>query len=599
MISAGLGKNVAVVVDVERGASIDPARNVGEGAPTRREARTARHAGQRAKTRARRELAAACLIVAAVPVALLISLWRNLTVSFWYNEQWRAFYISKSGDWWSTLKTDGGPFPAGWYFLERGSGWLFGSTELALRIPTAVFLPITCVLLLLLARRWMSLPGAVVLALVGGLTGTLVNFAVQLSEYQIDAAGVIAVLLLYELAASRGRSHWRDVPMWLAYAGIALACLFSTPAVFVAGPVLLLDVVRQARDRSMGARTAAAVAAGAIALAHIEFFVRRQNALTRSAYWDPNFLPRHGVRNQIAFVWDGLWGFVTGTLTGADNPKFPELLSLRWTWLISILFALLLCAGIATAASTRNGRTLLVAIGGSLGLTLVASYVRYWPFGFVRTNFYLVPLLILVAGIGAARVIRLLMGWLRPSDGAAAPVSDRWSAARWAAAVVAITALVAGVGLAATYEAGSYAQVRESASSPRIAALSYGESINTAVAAFKEQAKPGDALVVSGFMAIPGWKYYQDEYDGRSVPPARIDADHSYFTVDHGSSGITRLIVRTDPGHAFLYVPYGTPIPQIERDIDAIHAGGSCQPTGQMTNITYSGLFFRFACAGK
>ena len=88
------------------------------------------------------------------------------------------------------------------------SASLFGSTELVMRIPVTVFLPITCVLLMPLARRWMSLVPAVVVALVGGLTGTLVSFAVQLSEYQIDAAAVVAVLLLYDVAASRDRSRW-------------------------------------------------------------------------------------------------------------------------------------------------------------------------------------------------------------------------------------------------------------------------------------------------------------------------------------------------------------------------------------------------------
>ena len=235
-------------VDLER--PVWPTPDVEEAEPDCPVSRKDRQSERRAVLRSRRALGVACLVTAGVPIALIISLWRNLTLPFWYNEQWRAYYISKPGDWWSALKTDGGPFPAGWYFLERGSASLFGSTELVMRIPVTVFLPITCVLLLLLARRWMSLVPAVIVALVGGLTGTLVSFAVQLSEYQIDAAAVVAILLLYEVAASREKSRWGDVPMWLAYGGIALACVFSTPAIFVAGPVLLLDVFRQARDRS-------------------------------------------------------------------------------------------------------------------------------------------------------------------------------------------------------------------------------------------------------------------------------------------------------------------------------------------------------------
>ena len=109
-------------------------------------------------------------------------------------------------------------------------------------MTTALFLPLTCVLLLLLAAgRWMPLAAAVVVGVVGGLTGTLVIFAVQLSEYQIDAAAVVAILLLHDIAAEQDQGDWRSVRTHLPYAGIALVRILSTPAVFVAAPVLLLD----------------------------------------------------------------------------------------------------------------------------------------------------------------------------------------------------------------------------------------------------------------------------------------------------------------------------------------------------------------------
>ena len=52
---------------------------------------------------------------------------------------------------------------------------------------------------------------------------------------------------------------------------------------------------------------------------------------------------------------------------------------------------------------SSRGRTLLFAIVASQVLTLIASSQRYWPFGFVRTNYYLIPLLMLLAGIGGVR----------------------------------------------------------------------------------------------------------------------------------------------------------------------------------------------------
>jgi hypothetical protein len=92
---------------------------------------------------------------------MLVGLWPSLTRRFWFNEVWRAYEISKGSGWWAALKT-GGPMPAGWYFLERASSYLFGSTELTLRLPTALFVPVMAVVLMLLARWWMPLWAAVV-----------------------------------------------------------------------------------------------------------------------------------------------------------------------------------------------------------------------------------------------------------------------------------------------------------------------------------------------------------------------------------------------------------------------------------------------------
>ena len=201
--------------------------------------------------------------------------------------------LSNQGNWWPALKSDGTPFPAGWYFLERVSGSIFGSTELSLRIPTAIFLPITCVLLLLLARRWLPLGAAVVVALVGSLTGTLVSYAVQLSEYQIDAAAVVGVLLLHELVEDIERPTWRTWRLYAMYGGIALACVFSTPAVFVAGPLLLFDAVRELWRRNLGARLLASVVPGC---SHSCTSWLRPSAerADREPYWDPQFLPHSG-----------------------------------------------------------------------------------------------------------------------------------------------------------------------------------------------------------------------------------------------------------------------------------------------------------------
>ncbi len=539
--------------------------------------------------RARLFLAAAVVVAAGVPTAMLLSLWQNLTVTFWYNEQWRAYYISLPGNWWAGLKGDGGPFTAGWFFLERAAASLFGSTELVLRLPTALFLPLGCVLLLFLARRWMPLGAALVVALVGGLTGTLFIYAVQLSEYEIDAAAVVAIVLLHEIAGDVDASQWRSPRIYLAYAGVGLACVFSTPAVFVAAPILLLDTLRALRARALRPQTIGAAGAGLIAVLHLELFIRPQNALTKSDYWDVNFLPHNGVGNQIAFVWDGLRGFVTGTFTGSDVPYLPVLLSPRYSWILSVAFGVLFCLGVVVAARSPRGRALLVGIGGSLVLTLIASYVRYWPFGFVRTNFYLVPLLVLVAGIGAAGAATFLIGRIRARP-------DRAGPSRFVPPVVAASlalVILVVVAMAATYEAGSYWQVRKSVPSG-----AYGILIPSAVASVKEQAKSDTALVVVGIMAEQSWQYYQYEYSGAlSHTGHQIGRDRAVFPLTHGSPSITRMVRRVHPRLLFLYVPFGTTYQEIEADMHDAAAGAGCVQFKQVT-YTGSGLLESMSCSG-
>jgi hypothetical protein len=551
------------------------------------EARVDRRRGRRDRRRSRRSLVTAVFVCAAVPTALILSLWQNLTQPFWYNEQWRAYYISIGGNWWSALKGDGAPFPAGWYFLERISSSLFGSTELVLRLTTAAFVPLVCVLLMLLARRYMPIFAASVVGLVGGLTGTLFLYAVQLSEYEIDAAAVIAVVLLHEIASdAEPVGRWRSPTIYLAYAGIALACIFSTPAIFVAAPILLLDAYRGIRARAFGPQIIGACGAGLIALVHLEAFVVPQNALTKSNYWDANFMPHNGIGNQIAFTWDGLRGFVTGTFTGSDTPFLPELLNPRLSWILTAAFVGLLTAGIVVAARSRNGRALLAGIGGSLALTLIASYIRYWPFGFVRTNFYLVPLLILLAAIGAARMTAVVFERARNAKRQSA--RRRATMAGIAVSAVTVVALVMAVG----YEAGTYRQVREV-----VGTNPYGIHIGSAVASVKTRTHPDSALVVAGLLAVPPWQYYQYEYTGwLSHTGHQIQPSHAAFVVTHGSSTITKLMTRVKPSQVFLYVAFGATATEVGQDLRAVELGESCHEVAD-ANYPSTGLLITLSCS--
>jgi hypothetical protein len=570
--------------------AVDERSSPGPGPEVPRPSRSAARRQRQASTRrSRRGLVAALVICAAAPTAVVLSLWSNLTEPFWFNEQWRAYFISNSTNWWAALKTDNAPFPAAWFFLERASGAVFGSTELTLRLPTAAFLPISGVLFLLLARRWMPLIPAVLLSLLGTFAGCLIGYAIQLSEYQIDAAAVVTVLLLHELAWEGDDPGWRSRRVLLAYAGLTVACFFSTPAVFIAGPILLLDVGRSAWRRTITLRAVAAVVSGVLILLQLVLFVLPQNALTSSDYWDANFIPHSGLAKQLSFVWDGLTGFVTGPFTQSAQGEAPGLLvGTNHAWLLDLVFGALLLLGAMVMARSERGRTILFALVSSVVLTLIASYQRYWPFGFVRTNYYEVPILVLLAGVGAVTTGRWAVARVRRwrGSGASGPLFATLAAA------VCVVVLV-GTAFAVNFEVSAYRQARASITAP-----AFGNQINEAVADVRAKSHPGDVVVVSGFMAMDGWNYYQFDYSGKSADSgAPIAASHVVITPDHGSKAISHLVAKYRPGAVFYYFPWGTTQQEINQDFSAISTGSPDCVRSDGINFSFSGMLIPLHCA--
>jgi hypothetical protein len=466
---------------------------------------------------------------------------------------------------------------------------VFGSTELVLRIPTALFLPVGCVLLLLLACRWMPLWPAAVVALLGIMTGTLVSYAIQLSEYQVDAAGVVAVVLLHEIVWDVTQPRWRSTRTLLAYGGMALACIFSTPVVFVAGPLLVFDAVRSIR-RPFGPRFVGAVSAGIVILAQLAAFVFPQNSLRASAYWDQQFLPHSGLGAQASFVGDGLRGFVTGIFTSSAQSNLHGLVvGTHWAWALTLAFGVLLCVGVVGAARSSRGRTLLFAIVASQVLTLIASSQRDWPFGFVRTNYYLIPLLILLAGLGGVMIARFGVSLLRRRSAA----QRVWVALpRGVAGVVLCAAVLVAVGLVVASEVGAYRQTRGSVTAPQ-----YGGQIGTVVTAVENQARPGAAVVVTGgVMTTPGWRYYGYEYDGQAAKSGReIPLSRVSFPAQHGSPAITAMVDRLKPSQVFLYLPFGTTGAEVGKDTRAVAGKGNCREV-RSKGYGASGLLISFSC---
>jgi hypothetical protein len=185
----------------------------------------------------------------------------------------------------------------------------------------------------------------------------------------------------------------------------------------------------------------------------------------------------------------------------------------------------------------------VVAVGGALLLQLIASAVHRWPFGMLRVNVFLLPLLYLLAGIGAVALARLLRGPLR-ADGRW-PISVTW----WRAIIagVAVVAL-AGAGLAgATATTHALAQTSQLTTTPTM----FG-GVSDAVADARQQARPGDLVIIRTNRSTPEWYagpwlYYMLYYRGYPTAVAtrpRIVARDTLAVVSVTPRAVRRFLAR-------------------------------------------------------
>ena len=77
------------------------------------------------------------------------------TRPLWYDELWRAHYLSAStSQFWHEITRANAPSAFGWVVVERTTADLFGWTPLVLRLPELITLPFVGVSMYALTRRF-------------------------------------------------------------------------------------------------------------------------------------------------------------------------------------------------------------------------------------------------------------------------------------------------------------------------------------------------------------------------------------------------------------------------------------------------------------
>ena len=99
----------------------------------------------------------------------------------------------------------------------------------------------------------------------------IVNYGLQLKSYSYEALFAVVTVALYLLLR---RTAWRPAQLLGLYAALGLTCVFSLPNLFVAVPLLALDLVETVRARHrIALRLGGEVLAGVIALANYVLFL--------------------------------------------------------------------------------------------------------------------------------------------------------------------------------------------------------------------------------------------------------------------------------------------------------------------------------------
>ena len=496
-------------------------------------------------------LAVAGLVVGAGLVEFFL---RNLlTRPFYYDEAWRAYNIALGGGYLAQMHTTPHPLALGWLAIENAARLSLGNTEAGLRAPMFLALPLLVVATYRLARCWLGVGVSFCVAGLLLVNGWIVNYALQLKSYSYEALLAVAAVGLYLLVRHTTQHPARLLGL---YAALGLTCVFSLPNLLVIVPLLALDLVETLRARQQVAlRIGGEALAGAIALAHYVLFVRPQTGAA-TEHFHADFAP-HGLAPFVHFVIRGAHSYVpamiTGVAGGATSVATPAyaLPPLAHHLLAGVL-VLLLAAGVVAAARNTTGRALVVAAGGTLLLELLASTVQRWPFGLLRTNIFVLPLLYILGGIGAVSLARMLRGPLR-ADG------DRYLPSTWWRVI--------GLGLAAVVlvAAGTAAGVATAQALAETSALqsrpTWFGGTRAAVADTRLTATPSDLAIIRSDRSLPvwyigPWLYYMKWYQGYPAPVAarpRIPAGNT-ISVPYVTPGAVNRFLAAHPGAPAIYL---------------------------------------------
>jgi hypothetical protein len=547
-------------------------------------------------------------VLLGLDIAVVVALWPTLVRPLWYDEAWRAYHISVGTDWFDTLRTANAPLSLGWFAVEKLAVIIGGNTEGVLRLPQIITLIALSLFTYALGRWWLSRPAAAIVAGLLTVNGGLLVYGMQLKSYLPEATCTVVTMQLWLCArrhADSGTSPWR------AYLGMMACTVTAITSLFILLPLLAVDILDAVRAwwsrhghsprpwRPAATRLIGSVLTCATGCVHLVLFVLPQSYLTTNPYWRNFFITRSNAATQLRTA---LWELPRNTFTAAmtrPDGQFgspftgsPLLTDPDHRLHVCVIAGAILCWAIGTSVAVRDraGRALLTTLSGAVLLIALAAARKQWPIGFVRANLFILPLLYLVAGIGASALVRSAWPCVRQIRRPTVMIS--------VLSALLTTALAAGVAVTVV-SVHRIVEIRASADVP----LLLGD-MRELVTIGRQTARPGDIqIVIPGRWDEKQWYkaqvYYTSYYSGYptdTAPTPPISDGNTLVLPPRGwnTSIPPFLAARPDAGALYL-ITYNLVFPDSLRELDSSLAGlGWCPDASGRRSWPLTGQITRF-----
>jgi len=289
--------------------------------------------------------------------------------------------------------------------LMRGLVRLMGPHDWVFRLWPALAGVMAAPLIFFVCRRLTGSPGAGFFCMsLWAVNPVVVRYSQEVKQYTTDAMVGLSLILLAERAIERHArgGDWRPILTLTLVAAIFIG-LSHSAVFFVAAIALRLAWYLSTAPptgkgrRHLWAQWAIFVGATLTVFGLIQWFlIRPQLADWLVEFWRSNYLPVSGFQEAIGFIFRETYGFFWFLFGGwANGMLFGR---------APLLFASIGLVGILAMLLDRRTVALLY-LATPFVLTLLASALERYPYGGVRTDLFLAPLLFICVAYGLHRII--------------------------------------------------------------------------------------------------------------------------------------------------------------------------------------------------